>query len=99
MSGEILIALGAVAGVAVLLRLLGYFAAPELDETGFFGRLLHHAPGNLFVAFTVVGMVTGGYAVAAGCAATLTAAWIWRNDFLSLASGTGAVFLAAWLIG
>jgi hypothetical protein len=95
-----LVALGILAVVAVTLRAVGFVVADHLPRNGVWRRLIDVAPGNLFVAFGTVGVLTGGLPVAAGVACAVAAALGWReSELLPLAAGATAVAAAEWVLG
>jgi uncharacterized membrane protein len=95
-----LITLGILAVVTFTLRAAGFVAADYLPKNGTWRRLIDVAPGNLFVAFGTVGVLTGGVPVAAGVACAVAAAWRWRESELPpLTAGAAAVAAAEWALG
>ncbi len=81
--------------LAFALRASGFLLARWVTPASLAGRLLQKAPGNLFVAFIVMGIASGGVPVAVGVVAALLAAITIREDTVVLATGVAAVTLAA----
>lgn len=81
--------------LAFALRASGFYLARWVKPASLAGRLLQKAPGNLFVAFIVIGIAHGGIPVAFGVVAALLVAMTIREDTAVLAAGVAAVTLAA----
>ena len=81
--------------VSYALRACGYLAAGLLAPNGLWARLFRLAPGNLFVAFTVAGMIQGGFPAVMGSMAAAAAMAVTQREWAALAAGFSALVLAS----
>jgi hypothetical protein len=96
---QLLAVIVAVGGVSVAMRLGGFLAAGHLPQRGALPRLLRLAPGNLCVAFSVAGMMEGGWPSVAGAAAAIGAMAVTNREWAALGAGFVAAALTAALAG
>ena len=93
----VLLAIAALALLSYALRASGFVLASYVHPESFSGRLLQRAPGNLFIAFVVAGIATGGVPVLVGAGAGLVAAIVFRHEIAVLSAGAAGVALTSLL--
>jgi hypothetical protein len=94
---EVVAAIVALAILSYALRAGGFVLAGWVSPDGTCARLLQRAPGNLFVAFAVVGAATGGLPVFIGIMLGLGAAVFIKHEVAVLGFGAAGVALMSWL--
>ncbi|HEV2674268.1 MAG TPA: AzlD domain-containing protein [Aliidongia sp.] len=92
------LAILAVGAAAYAMRAGGYLVMGVLPQTGLLPRLLRLAPGNLFVGFSVAGILEGGWPSLAGCAAAVVAMAATKKEWAALAAGFTAAAVTAALL-
>ena len=80
--------------VSYSLRAGGYIAASLFPANGTWARILKLAPGNLFVAFTAVGLWHSGWPALAGSLCTLVTMKLTQREWAALGVGFAVVALA-----
>lgn len=85
--------------VSYSLRAGGYLAAGLFSADGVWGRVLKLAPGNLFVAFTAVGLWNSDWPALAGSFCALITMKLTQREWAALGVGFAVVALAALATG
>ena len=80
------------------MRAGGYVLAASMRDDGIAARFLRLAPGNLFIAFSVGGCLSGGLAGLVGTVVALVTMAITTREWAALGAGFSAA-LAASSIG
>lgn len=97
-DGRVYLAILAVGAAAYAMRAGGFLVMGALPQTGLLPRLLRLAPGNLFVGFSVAGILEGGWPSLAGSAAAIAAMALTRKEWAALAAGFVAAAATAALV-
>lgn len=95
---RIYLAILAVGAAAYAMRAGGFLVMGALPQTGLLPRLLRLAPGNLFVGFSVAGILEGGWPSLAGSLAAVAAMAFTRKEWAALAAGFAAAATTAALL-